>query len=98
MLAALSVIVTVLLVVVAVTGGGLRPLQLVLYLVVGAIAYATGKGIENQRPWAKWAGIGLGILELLNFPLGTVIGIAILVYLNRAIKAKLFVPGPPTAA
>ncbi len=95
-IAALSVIVTAILLLLAVTGNGLRPLQLVFYLVFGAIAYATAKGIENQRPWAKWVGIALGILELLNFPIGTVIGIAILVYLNRAIKAKLFVTAPPS--
>jgi hypothetical protein len=77
-----------------IAGGGPQPLRLVIYAVSGAIAYATAKGIENQRPWAKWVGIALGFLELLNFPIGTVIGIAILVYLNRAIKAKLFVPAP----
>ena len=30
------------------------------------------------------------MLELLNIPIGTIIGIAILVYLNRANKAGLF--------
>jgi hypothetical protein len=93
-IAALSAIITAILLVLAVTGGGLRLLQLAIYLVFGAVAYATGKGIENQRPWAKWVGIVLGFLELLNFPIGTVIGIAILVYLNRAIRAKLFVTAP----
>ncbi len=93
-LAALSGIVVALSLLLAVIGGGgLQPFRLVFYAVSGAIAYATGKGIENQRPWAKWVGITLGILELLNVPIGTVIGIAILVYLNRAIRAKLFVTG-----
>ena len=93
-IAALSVIAAVGFLVLGVMAGGLQPVRVAIYLMSGAIAYVTGKGIENQRPWAKWVGIILGILELLNFPIGTVIGIAILVYLNRAIKAKLFVPGP----
>jgi hypothetical protein len=97
-IAALSVISTVLLVIVGVTGGRLRPIQLAIYLMFGGIAYVTGKGIEDQRPWAKWVGIMLGVLELLNFPIGTVIGIGILVYMNRAIKAKLFVAGPAPSA
>jgi hypothetical protein len=98
-IAALSVIGTVLFVLPAVTGRGLMPIsQPIIYLVFAAIAYMTGKGIEDQRPWAKWVGIALGILELFNFPIGTVIGIAILVYLNRAIKAKLFATAPPSAA
>jgi predicted membrane channel-forming protein YqfA (hemolysin III family) len=97
-IAALSVIGSALFLLVAAMGGAFRPLQLVIYLGFGALAYFTGRGIEDQRPWAKWAGITLGILELLNFPIGTIIGVAILVYLNRAIKAHLFVATPPRSA
>jgi hypothetical protein len=93
-IAALSVIAAAGFLILGVIAGGLQPIRVAIYLMSGAIAYVTGKGIEDQRPWAKWVGIALGILELLNFPIGTVIGIAILVYLNRAIKARLFVPGP----
>ena len=79
-------------------GGRLRPIAITINLVFAGAAYITGKGIDEGKPWAKWAGIVLGVLELLNFPLGTIIGIAILVYLNRAIKAGLFNPTASTQA
>ena len=56
-----------------------------------ALAYVTGRGIENQRPWAKWLGYVLGTIELVYFPIGTAVGIAIWVYLIRATRAGLFV-------
>jgi hypothetical protein len=79
-------------------GGRLQPIVITINLVFAGAAYVTGKGIDDGKPWAKWAGIVLGALELLNFPLGTVIGIAILVYLNRAIKAGLFKAAASTQA
>lgn len=70
--------------------GVIAVIRLFLYLAMAALAWLTGTGIDAQKPWAKWLGIVLGILELFNVPIGTVIGIAILVYLNRASKAGLF--------
>jgi len=87
-IAALSGIAVVLYLVAAVAGGVFQPFRLIVYGGLGALAYVTGKGIENQRRWAKWMGITLGILELFNLPIGTVIGIAILIYLRRAIKVS----------
>ena len=98
-IAILGLIGTVLFAVLALLSGSLRVLdllRLLLYVVLSAVAWITGKGIDGQKVWAKWLGIALGILELFNFPIGTVIGVAILVYLNRAIKAGLFSPVPPT--
>lgn len=60
-----------------------------------ALAYATARGIESQRPWAKWLGYALGTIELAYFPIGTVVGIAIWVYLVRATRAGLFMKSPP---
>ena len=57
---------------------------------MAAAALQTGRGIEQRKRWAKSLGIALGVLELINFPIGTVIGVAILVYINRANKAGLF--------
>jgi hypothetical protein len=55
-----------------------------------ALAFVTGRGIENQRRWAKWLGYGFGVLELINIPIGTVIGAAAILYIHRADKAGLF--------
>ena len=73
------------------------PLQLGLYTIFIVLAVLTGRGIENQQPWSRWSAYILGILELLNFPIGTVIGIAILVYITRASRAGLFASGAKAA-
>ena len=57
--------------------------------VAAVLAYITARGVEQQRRWAKRLGIVLAMLLLLNVPYGTIIGIAILVYVNRASKAGL---------
>jgi hypothetical protein len=83
-------------VVVWLTSGALGRLGLAIAAVTMALSYVTAQGIEQQRPWAKWLGIALGVLLLINVPIGTVIGIAVLVYINRANKAGLFArPEPP---
>ncbi|MGA8809699.1 MAG: hypothetical protein WB973_17655 [Thermoanaerobaculia bacterium] len=58
-------------------------------LVFAALAYMTAKGLEGGKQWAMRLGIIQALLSLLNIPVGTVIGIAALVYLNRANKAGL---------
>jgi uncharacterized membrane protein (DUF2068 family) len=58
-------------------------------LAFAVLAYVTANGLDAGKRWAKWLGIGLAVLSLLNFPIGTIIGIAALVYLNRAIKSGL---------
>jgi uncharacterized membrane protein (DUF2068 family) len=67
----------------------LKVVGVVVSLVFAALAYVTAKGLDDGKRWAKWLGIIQAILSLLNFPIGTVIGIAALVYLNRANKAGL---------
>jgi hypothetical protein len=54
------------------------------------LAFTTARGIENQKTWAKWLGFTLGTIELIYFPVGTAVGIAIWVYLVRASRAGLF--------
>jgi len=70
---------------------------LLFNLVLAAVAWVTAGGIEEQKNWARWVGIVLGLIELLNVPIGTVIGIAILLYLVRASKAGLFSSATPAA-
>jgi hypothetical protein len=80
-----------LLVVLALSGeGSLRILPFLFNLLLAAVAWVTAGGIEEQKNWARWIGTVLGVIELVNFPIGTVIGIAILVYIVRASKAGLF--------
>jgi hypothetical protein len=47
--------------------------------VFGAIFLFTAKGISNRKNWAKIVGILLGVLMLPGFPVGTVLGIFVLI-------------------
>jgi hypothetical protein len=98
-LAALITIGSLLLAIFALTGDhSVNLFRLVINLLFAGAAYATGRGIDNQKVWAKRVGYILGALELLNFPIGTIIGIAILVYIHRASKAGLFSARAASAA
>ena len=68
----------------------IRPLFLLLNATLAGIMWMTAWGIEERKNWARWAGIAVGVLELFNFPIGTLVGIAVLVYLGRASRAGLF--------
>lgn len=89
-LAVLELLSCILRVVLWLTGEPLTRVGLAIAAITMALCVIAAQGIEQQRPWAKWLGITLGVLLLLNIPIGTVIGIAVLVYLNRANKAGLF--------
>lgn len=70
-----------------------RPLPIVgipINAVVAVSCLVIGNGLDQQRPWAQWLGFAVAALELLNVPIGTVIGIVLIVYLYRASKAGLF--------
>src|SRR5258708_39782250 len=58
------------------------------------LSLLTAHGMDEQRMWAKRLGYVLGFLSLLNIPIGTVIGIAIIIYIQRASRAGLFVRKP----
>lgn len=48
--------------------------------IASAILYfVTAKGLGQQKPWARIMAIVLGALILFNFPIGTVLGILILI-------------------
>ena len=90
-LAVLSVIAALAQFAMAVAGGYPPPLlHIVINFAVAFGAVAIGSGIDKQRRWAKVLGFIVAIIELVNFPIGTVIGIALIVYLYRATKAGLF--------
>lgn len=90
-LAVLSGIASILFLVLALIGD--RPastLRLLSNFAFAALAYIIARGIEHQKRWAKWLGYIFAVFELMNVPIGTVIGIAVIVYLHRASKAGLF--------
>jgi hypothetical protein len=67
----------------------LKVLGVVVSLIFAVLAYVTAKGLDDGKRWAKRLGIVQAVLSLLNIPIGTIIGIAALVYLNRANRAGL---------
>src|SRR5688500_4139059 len=55
----------------------------------------TGSGLRGRRPWARTAGLVLGVLDILcccNAPLGTALGIFALVVLLSDEVTGLFSP------
>ena len=81
---------------------GSRPALLVLMVVISLasalVAYIVARGIERQQNWAKWLGTGFAVLTMLNVPIGTIVGVVTLVYLNRAAKSGLFATGGSSAS
>ncbi len=56
----------------------------IILLIVGALTVVhvvTGWGLLKQKEWARWAGVALGLLGLVNFPLGTLVGALAIWYL-----------------
>ncbi len=51
------------------------PTFLVLLLVVGLLPLAVGYGLKKRRLWAKPLGFSLGVVSLINIPVGTALGI-----------------------
>ena len=48
---------------------------------LGVVSLVVGFGLLKLRPWARWAAVVLAVLGLSRFPVGTVIGVLILIYL-----------------
>lgn len=62
----------------------------VLFLVLSLPGLITGFGLLKFRPWARIAGIILGALHLLTFPVGTMLGVYALWVLLNAEAPALF--------
>jgi hypothetical protein len=65
---------------------------MVLLLVLALPTIALGMGLLKYRRWARSIGTVIAILELLNFPLGTVLGIYTLWVLLSPETDPLFSP------
>jgi len=72
------------------TGTALAALLLLLSLP----GLVTGWGLLKLRPWARILGIVLAVISLLNFPIGTAVGIYGLWVLLTKDTEKLFAPQP----
>lgn len=56
---------------------------LIFAIVVISLYLGVGAAVTRGRPWAKKAGVALGVLSLASFPFGTVIGAIALYYLYK---------------
>jgi len=71
---------------------GMTLIGAIIALVSTVLAFFTARGMEAQRPWSRNLAYVQGALSLLNVPIGTIIGIAVLIYVSRADRAGLFQP------
>jgi len=77
---------------------GLAGTALVAFLVILALpGLITGIGLLQFRPWARIVGIVLAVLNLIQIPFGTIVGIYALWVLLSKETEPLFTPAlPPT--
>jgi len=62
-------------------GAGFGILILIFGVIFGVLYLITAKGISDKKNWGKIMGIVFGVLMLPSIPIGTVLGIIILIYL-----------------
>jgi hypothetical protein len=65
---------------------------MILLLVLMLPCIALGVGLLKLRPWTRSLGAIIAILELLNFPIGTVFGVYALWVLMSPEADRLFSP------
>lgn len=67
------------------------------FLVLGLLALTVGVGVLQQRKWARIASIVMGILFLINFPVGMALGIYTLIFMFSEKGQRLYSnnPTPP---
>lgn len=63
----------------AAIGAGMGIFILILTVIIGIIYLITAKGVANKKNWAKIVGIIIAILSLFSFPIGTALGIWMLI-------------------
>ena len=82
----------------ALTGGifGLSIVILVLLVFIG-IAIAGGIGILRGQEWGRVLSIVYAALSLFSFPIGTVIGTLVIIYLTKSEVSEYFKAGSEKA-
>lgn len=63
----------------------------ILLVVLGLPGMAAGYGLLKRRAWARGLAIAVGVLNLVNFPIGTLIGLYTLVVLLQTDAEEVFV-------
>lgn len=63
--------------------------------VLGLPGMITGYGLLNHRPWARVLALVLGVLGILNFPVGTALGLYTLWVLLQWSAEDAFIPHQP---
>lgn len=63
----------------------------VLLVVLGLPGMAAGYGLLKRRAWARGLAIAIGVLNLVNFPIGTLIGVYTLIVLLQTDAEEVFV-------
>lgn len=66
-------------------------------ILIGLIDFILGYGLWILAPWAWTVSVIFAILGLINFPIGTIISIIILIYLFKPEIKAVFGKGPPIA-
>jgi hypothetical protein len=66
-----------------------------LLVVLGIPGLVAGAGLLARQSWARILAIVVGILGLVNFPIGTVIGVYALFVLMQDAAAEYFAPRAP---
>lgn len=66
-----------------------------LLVVLGLPGIAAGYGLLKRRPWARGLAIVVGILNLFNVPIGTIIGVYTLLVLAQTDATDYFAPLKP---
>ncbi len=73
----------------------------IVYIVIGVLIgwlyFAIAKGIHEKKNWAKTVGFILAILMLFNIPIGTVLGIILLIGFTDE-ESKAWFSGMSTSA
>jgi hypothetical protein len=71
---------------------GITGLTVGVFLVILSIpGIAAGYGLLRGRHWARSLAIAVGILQLINFPIGTIIGIYTFIVLAPSSAEEYFV-------
>jgi hypothetical protein len=70
----------------------------ILLLVVGLLPLAVGFGLKKRRRWARPLGLFLGVISLINIPVGTALGIYAIKFFRSEGGVKLYGGRPSTSS